>query len=41
MLEVILDNLEHHKNEIRKLLGDDFINEIGGGMRGGMRDVHK
>ena len=28
MLGVTLDNLEHHKNEIKKLLGDDFINEI-------------
>ena len=28
MIGVTLDNLEHHKNEIKKLLGDDFINEI-------------
>jgi len=28
MIDVILDNLEHHENEIRNLLGDDFINEI-------------
>jgi len=25
---VTLDNLEYHKNEIRRLFGDDFINEI-------------